>query len=43
MTAESAKFYEVKEKELTKVRKELGGFSPVQKLVEIIRQLKVSE
>lgn len=28
---------------MTRVRKELGAFSPVQKLVEIIRQLKVSE
>ena len=40
---ESMKFYLQKERELIRLKKEISGFSPVQKLVEIMRRLKVGE
>jgi hypothetical protein len=40
---ESMKFYLQKERELAKLKKEISGFSPVQKLIEIMSRLKMSE
>lgn len=40
---ESLKFYIAKEKELARLKTSISQFSPVQKLIEIVRKLKISE